>query len=211
MRIRLTRITNGRVNGLIDSGATHPMRGVRRHENVDDYKKVDVTLASGQTEQLLMTPGGVMVTDKVGVNEVEPIVPFGTLVNRMNCKVSWEKDGLKIYHPKKGLLDVEVINGCPQVSKKLALQLIDEIENQENDFIYYHSCKGMSWDARLEERAWLRSLVQAHPAFRGLPSHLLEKLVVTPEEDIRVTGQSTSKEGLEARRVCATSLRGGEC
>ena len=208
--LRLTRITNVNVKGLIDSGATHPMRGIMKNEKVSNYKTVEVTLASGQTEQLLMTPGGVMVAEKVNINDVEPIVPFGTLVSKMNCTVLWEKDGLKINHPTRGLLEVEVINGCPQVSKKLALQLINEIERLETDFIRYHSCKGLTWDARLEERAWLRSLVHSHPAFRGLPCHLLEKLVITPEENVLELPGNRRARKVWRRDGCILHLYAGE-
>ncbi len=36
--LRLTRITKGGVSGLLDSGATHPMRAVRKNEK--SYKMV---------------------------------------------------------------------------------------------------------------------------------------------------------------------------
>ncbi len=152
-----------------------------------------------------------MVAEKMGINEVEPIVPFGTLVKKMNCTVVWEKEGLKISHPTRGLLDVEVINGCPQVSKRLALQLINEIEQLETDpIVYYHSCKGLTWDARLEERAWLRSLVHSHPAFRGLPSHLLEKLVITPEEGVLGLPGNRRARKVWRRDGCVLHLYAGE-
>ena len=91
--LRLTRITNGDMTGLIDSGATHPMRGFKKGENTELYEKVEVILASGKKEALRMTLGGVMVVDTMGVYEGEPIVPFGTLVTRLGCKVRWEHDG----------------------------------------------------------------------------------------------------------------------
>ena len=75
--LRLTRITKGGVAGLLDSGATHPMRAARKDESVHNYKKVEVTLASGKIEEMKISPKGVMVLDGKEAQNVEPIVPMG--------------------------------------------------------------------------------------------------------------------------------------
>ena len=103
--LKLTRITRGGVSGLSDSGATHPMRPARRGEPVHSYKKVEVTLASGKTEELKISPKGVMVLDGKDAEYVEPIVPMGMLVTKLCCKLHWNDQGLHVWHPKRGYID----------------------------------------------------------------------------------------------------------
>ena len=207
--LRLTRISSGEMAGLIDSGATHPMRGMKKGEEVKSYQKVQVTLASGKTEELRMTPQGVMVVEGVGVNQIEPIVPFGTLVKDLKCRVNWDQGGLEIHHPRHGQLKVEVINGCPQVKKKLALQLIDELEVKAKRSEEVLSTD-FSWERRLEERAWLRNLVEMHPAFKDIPEELKEKIVVTPHEDYRSLPANRRARKVWRREGCVLHLFAGE-
>ena len=207
--LRLTKMTSCGTAGLIDSGATHPMRGYGPDEDLKKYLKVNVTLASGETACLRMTPGGVMVAENLGVNEVEPIVPLGMMIDKLGCTVRWERDCFRLQHPGRGLLKATVVNGCPQVTKKLALQLIQELERTEIDEGYY-KVRSLSWDARLQERAWLRTLVYTHPAFRGLPERLLEKLVATPSEDLSELPANRRKRKVWKREGCILHLYAGE-
>ena len=207
--LKLTRITRGGVSGLLDSGATHPMRAARRGEPVHSYKKVEVTLASGKTEELKISPKGVMVLDGKDSEYVEPIVPMGMLVTRLCCQLHWNDQGLHVWHPKRGYIDVTVHNGCPQIPKALALKLIQELEQAEGDLLQYHS-KGLSWETRLQERAWLRSLVNSHPVFEGLPEALKDKLVVTPEEDVKSLPANRRARKIWKRDGCVLHLYAGE-
>lgn len=203
--LRLTRMTSCGTAGLIDSGATHPMRGYEQDEN---YLKVEVTLASGETASLRMTPGGVMVAENLGVDEVEPIVPLGMMVDKLDCKVAWEKDYFVVEHPRRGRLKATIINGCPQISKRLALQLIKELEKGETDGDYY-KMRSVSWEARLQERAWLRTLVHTHPVFQGLPERLLERLVATPSEDLLELPANRRMRKVWKREGCILHLYAG--
>ena len=207
--LKLTRITRGGVSGLLDSGATHPMRAAHRGEPAHSYKKVEVTLASGKTEELKMSPKGVMVLDGKDADYVEPIVPMGMLVTKLRCQLHWNDQGLHVWHPKRGYIDVTVQNGCPQIPKALALKLIQELEQAEGDLLQYHS-KGLTWETRLQERAWLRSLVNSHPVFEGLPEALKDKLVVTPEEDVKMLPANRRARKIWKRDGCVLHLYAGE-
>ena len=207
-RLRLTRMTSCGTAGLIDSGATHPMRGYEQDEDLQNYLKVEVTLASGETASLRMTPGGVMVAENLGVDEVEPIVPLGMMVDKLGCKVVWEKDYFVVDHPRRGRLKATIINGCPQISKRLALQLIKELEKGETDGDYY-KMRSVSWEARLQERAWLRTLVHTHPVFQGLPERLLERLVATPSEDLLELPANRRMRKVWKREGCILHLYAG--
>ena len=62
------------------------------------------------------------------MDEVEPIVPMGAMMRCLGCKVVWDKDYMKVWHPQRGDLRVRMVGGCPQVSHRMALRLISEIE-----------------------------------------------------------------------------------
>ena len=206
--LRLTRITKGGVSGLLDSGATHPMRAVRKNEKYETYKMVEVTLASGKLERLRMSPQGVMVVNGPHAQDVEPIVPMGLLVRKLRCQLHWGEDGLHVWHPKHGYLDIKIESGCPQVSKVLALKLIRELEEVEDNLIQYQS-KSLTWETRLQERAWLRSLVDSHPAFVGIPQAIKDKLVVTPEEDLKALPANRRARKIWKRDGCVLHLFAG--
>ena len=71
---KLQRISTSSVLGLIDSGATHPLRPLREGENDSSYTEVEVALANGATTRLKMSPGGAMISPN---ENIEPIVPMG--------------------------------------------------------------------------------------------------------------------------------------
>ena len=56
--LRLQSMSSNSVLGLIDSGATHPLRPLRDSENDENYAMVEVALADGATTRLKMSPGG---------------------------------------------------------------------------------------------------------------------------------------------------------
>ena len=172
--LRLSRISGEEEkHGLLDSGATHPMRGAREQENIDAYERVKVTLADGQQVDMRMNAAGVMVAEHEGV---EPIVPMSLLVGRLGYTITWEKGRMRVCHPHREDIKVKIVNGCPQISRVVALKLIDEVESGV-------TLKRIQMNDREEE--WLKGLVQAHPALRELPDAVKNKLVVTPDEDLR--------------------------
>ena len=65
---------------------------MRLGESKNDYKKVSVTLANGESTALQVTPGGVMVSER---KDVEPIIPMGMLVQKLGCRVDWNQGTLK--------------------------------------------------------------------------------------------------------------------
>ena len=62
LRVSLSRMSGGGVKGLIDSGATHPLRPLRQGDDQALCQKVDVTLADGRKTQLLMNKNGTMLS-----------------------------------------------------------------------------------------------------------------------------------------------------
>eukprot|EP00435_Cladocopium_sp_Y103_P026293 s3759_g6.t1 len=167
---KLSQVSYGNSQGLLDSGATHALRPIKKGESLDGYRTVPVTLANGQSTQLHMTEGGVMVSKRA---DIEPILPMGLLIEKLGCKMVWGDDGALLQHPQRGSLPIKVNGGCPQISRSLALELIEELENvvvlgkiQERTF--------------KEEYEWMKQLVETHPILRQLPHHIKSKLAVEP-------------------------------
>ena len=66
------------------------------------------TLGSGKSEPIRVTRTGVMVLENTKVDQVEPIVPMGAMMRCLGCKVVWDKDYMKVWHPQRGNLRVAV-------------------------------------------------------------------------------------------------------
>lgn len=60
--LRLARMQPCEDNlGLLDSGATRPLRPRRPQEDVRSYKKVRISLAGGRMVEMAMSPGGAII------------------------------------------------------------------------------------------------------------------------------------------------------
>ena len=170
LRASLSRMSGSGLRGLIDSGATHPLRPCRAGEDQTSCRKVDVTLADGRKTQLLMNNKGTMLSQ---IEDIEPIIPMGLLQSTLECKMLWIEAELQVLHPSRGKLPVTTEAGCPMLPRALALDLIEEIEEAKaNVFL-----KRLSVD---EEMEWLGQLVNNHPALRGLPAEVKANLVASP-------------------------------
>ena len=169
---RLHRISSQGSEGLIDSGATHPLRPSIEGEDTSRYKVVEVTLANGEVKRMPMSPGLAMISDQ---KDIEPIVPMGLLTDLLGCRVLWKDGGLEVLHPERGQLPVRPVDGCPQIPKWLALGLIEEIENKLKGV-------GAKKEDFKEEAEWIRQLLGTHPVLRTLPEEVRKRLFVAPGE-----------------------------
>ena len=82
---------------------------------------------------------------------------------------------MKIEHPERGELPIEMRGSCPHVPRKLALELIAELEDRK-----FGIPKKVEEFA--EEISWMHDLVQKHPVLNKLPEHVRRALVVPPGE-----------------------------
>ena len=133
-----------------------------------------MTLAGDKEIYMALTPTGVIV----GEEGTEPIVPMGLLTAVLGCEISWKPEGLQVVHPVLGKLEVVVQAGCPMVSQTTAMKLIEEIETKAVKVV-----KSLKVGEDSEE-AWLRRLVDEHPALRGIPEEVKKGLVEKPAPDI---------------------------
>ena len=171
---RISKLCQTSSKGLLDSGATHPLRGRRKGERFQHLPKVKVTLAGDKEIFMSLTPTGVIVGDE----GTEPIVPMGLLTTVLGCEVSWKPEGLHVWHPTMGKLEVKVEDGCPMVTQNVALQLIEQIEAKAKMV-----AKSLRADGDSEVK-WLKRLVQEHPALQGVPEEIKEHLVEVPAENL---------------------------
>ena len=170
--LKLNHLALGNHQGLIDSGATHALRPLHPEERPQDLKVITVTLANGESTQLYLSPGGVLVSSR---SDIEPIVPMGLLASELGCQLLWAGDQLQVWHPARGQLQINCQEGCPQISRKLALQLIEELEEK--------GAKGRLKEIVFKDEVkWMKDLVQTHPVLRSLPDQVRSKLVVDPGE-----------------------------
>ena len=172
--MKLSRMSTGGALGLLDSGATHPLRSMVEADADQHMREVMVTLASGEKTKLKMNEAGTMLSRDP---DVEPIVPMGILVDDLGCKVEWGHDGVRVIHPTRGSLPVDArTTGCPLVTRELALQLISEWEDRPR-------MRSTRWDDLNEKDEmvrWMKDLLLAHPVLRRLPGHIQRRLVVEP-------------------------------
>ena len=183
--LKLTRLQAEEVPqfGLIDSGATNPLRPLLPSDDLKDVERVWVSLADGRRTPMLINRRGVMISTNLNI---EPIVPMGWLTSH-GCEVIWSDGVVTVKHPLRGEIKVRVEMGCPQIERNLALELIQDFEKGTE---YPKKIKKVEDDltssARDSENAglvqWMEKVIDEHPVLSCLPCHIRDNLVATPGE-----------------------------
>ena len=184
--------------GLLDSGATHPLRARRKGERLQHLPTVKVTLAGDKEIYMALTPTGVIV----GEEGTEPIVPMGLLTAVLGCEVLWKPEGLQVIHPVDGKIDVVVECGCPMVSQSVAMKLIEEIETKAVKVV-----KGLKAEEDAE-MAWLKRLVEEHPVFQGVPEEVKRNLVEMPAPNLIPLGNRRRRKVWKAKGMMVHAFSG---
>ena len=182
--LRLTRLQADEVPryGLIDSGATNPLRPLLPDDDLSQVERAWVSLADGQRTPMLVNKKGVMLSTNLNI---EPIIPMGWLT-AAGCEIMWTEGKIILKHPIRGKIEIKVELGCPQVDRNLAMELIRELETGK----LAKRAKAVDLvpeEVRPSEEdeglvRWMEMLVQDHPVLSGLPLHIRECLVVQPGE-----------------------------
>ncbi|CAE7765514.1 GIP [Symbiodinium sp. CCMP2592] len=122
-------VTEREQTALLDSGATHAVLDPTAVRTTD-LSPCMVSLAGDQRQWWRQTPGGSLVAPaKEEGGETQTILPLGSLVEQLGCSIRWtKKAGLQLHHPRLGKLETSIRSGCPQLSKKQALELVRELE-----------------------------------------------------------------------------------
>ena len=107
--VNISKIDFRNEMGLLDSGATHAMKGMREGDDAKDMETIVVELAGGQRKELLMTQGKVIIHEEAGA---QPIVPLRLLVDKLDCEVTWTSWGAcQMKHPNLGEIPVRMNAG----------------------------------------------------------------------------------------------------
>ena len=117
--------------GLLDSGASHAYRAATEEE-IAAADRVRVQLANGDHVTLAQNRAGTLLaTASSPEDTTAPIVPLGSLVQDLNCELTWgRRKGLEIVHPVHGTIRPKVVGKCPLIGEAQALQLIKELEDK---------------------------------------------------------------------------------
>jgi len=130
IRVKSTSIKTDR-RGLIDSGATNPVRELESEEELMTCQPVNVEVAfKEEVESVLMINEWGTV---IGPQGTETILPMNDMVQWLKCNVTWKDHELTIVHPEHGDLEVEVINGTPYIDNQLCLDLIKDVETKKKN------------------------------------------------------------------------------
>ena len=198
--LRLTKLGGHGERGLIDSGATHALRGRRPREKVEMYPTVEVQLAGGEMKRMHLSPQGILIGDK----DTEPIIPMGLLTKCLACDIQWTSEGLNVLHPDLGQLDVIIDHGCPMLERNQALLLIKQLEDLT---VVKMKELGINENRELQ---WLTRLVHEHPVFRSLPEELKGRLIEEPAMDATALGNRRQRKKWRNEGVAVHLFSGGK-
>ncbi|CAE7226577.1 RE2, partial [Symbiodinium sp. CCMP2456] len=112
--------------GLLDSGASHPMRPAEERE-YEDGQPVRVTLAGEDVRILRQNSHGTILVQEETA-PIQPIVPLGAVIEKLGYTLHWSPRALRLTHPSKKPIQVRIKNHCPEVASEDALNLIRELE-----------------------------------------------------------------------------------
>ncbi|CAE7467875.1 unnamed protein product [Symbiodinium sp. KB8] len=114
---------------LLDSGSTHVLRPAHSEMEEQNTKAVCVTLAGDEQRVLKQAPSGSILLAAEEKDRVQTIVPFGAMMDHLNCTLKWNKNGLVLVHPTHGRIKTRVRAGCPEMTDAgQAAEIIAELE-----------------------------------------------------------------------------------
>ena len=173
---------------LVDSGATDALRPASLEE-LSTCRRIHVDLASGGTELMINECGTLLHNGPCQV-----ILPANYLV-QLGFSIVWKKRGCRIRHPKKGVLEVTVVKGCPLISREVGLALLREYEERRNGTPVLSKAEATDLQVAMtpsQARVWLRDrlalrgegltdvdqLVFMRGMFPGVPIGVLARVCV---------------------------------
>ena len=109
--------------GLLDGGATHALRKCKDMEEWNAATPTQVILAEGTTSKMRLKEGTLTL---ITLEDIQPIVPMGVLT-LMGYEVEWKQGKCRVRRRNQSL-EVEMVDSCPMVEARVALDLIDETD-----------------------------------------------------------------------------------
>ena len=153
--------------GLLDSGATHALRGKREKRRFEAPSKDPGVTSLWKEDSLEDDPWrhhGIQWRRGWANSSIGAVGGFVGVSARMG----WERGF-------GGPIPTSTRGGCRHVSKEMALMLIEELEETTLE-----GCRGVVEARKIEgekarEEEWIGDLVRAHPVLSQLPDHIKEE------------------------------------
>ena len=111
---------------LLDGGATHCLRQPNSNKEWEESVPVQVQLASGQVDMRIHPRNNSLLT----YQQVQNIIPLSK-ITELGYEVRWLKSGCEIRHQAKGVVPLEMQQGCPTVDENWGKKLMNEVEEAE--------------------------------------------------------------------------------
>ena len=128
------------------------MRQAKPGELDEECELRTVNLAVG-TVKLYVNSGGTLLSEE----DIDPLVSVADLVE-MGCRLSWSGDECVLSHPNRGAIRPSTLNRCPEVSRELALELIDDTETHRRaQMIMVRALRDEAATLSSQDRAVLQS------------------------------------------------------
>ena len=163
--------------GLLDGGATHALRKCKDMEEWNAATPTQVILAEGK---MRLKEGTLTL---ITLEEIQPIVPMGVLT-LMGYEVEWKQGNCRVRRRNQSL-EVEMVDSCPMVEARVALDLIDEMEIMEEKHAMRLAAMKMPMEELKDqpELAMTRALKEFWP---DVPDEIIGRVI----PDMDVDGES---------------------
>ena len=123
IRVASLQKTGGK--GLLDSGATTPVRPSTEDDVRTGLIEVNVDLGDGSVTIMKMNNKGSLMSD-----EGQIIVPLLHWPRFLGCKIETDEDEMQVWHPDYAWLEIDQSDGTPLVTAEMGLKLIKELEDK---------------------------------------------------------------------------------
>ena len=173
----LAVVTDSNQGVLLDSGATHILRGPYDETEWMQAIPTEVQTATGKTQLRMSKMSRSLLTK----DDLQPIVPLGMLTQH-GCKMRWHRDGCALTHGKLGEVKVTVRDNCPYVTNDVGMKLIRELETAEkNKQLMLRSLEVTGW--KQEDKDMADKLKKLFPE---TPVELLQPMVSKAGDEARL-------------------------
>ena len=125
---QIKNVATQRPDGLLDTGASHPMRQGSNEEYREFRSKLPLQARTRYCDR--MNVQGTILVQKEN-NKVQPIVPLGALIENLGYTLHWSPTKLRLMHPETRMIKVRVNNHCPEAAACDALAMIHELEMKQ--------------------------------------------------------------------------------
>ena len=112
-------------SALLDSGATHVLRGPRDDLEWEHSKDVTVQLAGDAYVPTRQTSAGTILSED---QMSQVIVPLGKVIANLGFRMHWTSEECYLSGADGEIIHLDVVRGCPEVSEDVARRLIDRLE-----------------------------------------------------------------------------------